>query len=96
MRTIAVTHILSQSELIPLPASGQALYQEILDAVSPYTGGIVAKATLQHQSAEMGLTPDTIAAQHIPELAERITKGLSAFVGPDLAGRAGQLIRSLG
>ncbi len=77
-------------------ATGQALYQQVLDSIAPLSGAIVARATLEHQVAEMGLTPETLAARHIPDLADRVSRGLSMFIGPDLAGRARQSIKSLG
>ena len=75
---------------------GQALYDEVLKVMAPYTGAIVAKATLECQAQELGMTSATLTKAQLPELAERVAKGLSVFIGPDLGDKVGRLIEALG
>lgn len=73
-----------------------SLYETILHTMEPYSGAIVARAVVDRQCAELQVAPEAIGPQHLPELANRVAKGMSAFIGADMGERVGRLIRGLG
>jgi len=60
---------------------------EIEKILSESVGDFIARATVKKNCELIGITPDTLTADKLPELAEKIAKSVSFFSGKD-AGQA--------
>jgi hypothetical protein len=60
------------------------LAQEVEKLLSDILGEFIAKATVKKNCELIGTTPDTLAPQQLPELAEKIERSV-AFFSKDVA-----------
>jgi accessory colonization factor AcfC len=60
--------------------------QKIHEILSPYIGEVMSKGALRAQCKQIGITEEMIDGKHIPDLAEKLRKGLIIFVGTEGAG----------
>ena len=59
--------------------------QQIYEIIFPIIGELMAKGSLRAQCKNLGITEETIQHKHIPELSERLRKGLILFLGTESA-----------
>lgn len=59
--------------------------QKVFDILEPLAGKSMAQAILKVQCAAIGCTEETLQLKDMPELAERIKKGLVVFLGSEKA-----------
>ncbi len=71
------------------------LAQEIERVLSDAVGDFIAKATVNRNCELIGTTPDTLSADQLPELAEKIDKSVSFFSGKDIGTAIGDKIREI-
>ena len=60
------------------------LAQEIEKVLAAELGEFIATATVKKNCEAVGCTMDTITADRLPELAEKINKSVSFFSGKDV------------
>lgn len=58
-------------------------------------GDFIAKATVKKNCELIGTTPDTLTADQLPALAEKIDKSVSFFSGKDAGEALAEKIRNL-
>ncbi len=62
------------------------IYKEnIVTILSPYLGKAMTEASLKVNCEKLGIVPDSISSQHVPELCDKLVKGLKVFLGEDKA-----------
>jgi hypothetical protein len=71
------------------------LAQEIEKILSDILGEFIAKATVKKNCELIGTTPDTLTADQLPELAEKIDKSVAFFSGEGEASGVGDKIKSI-
>ena len=71
------------------------LAQDIEKILSDAVGDFIAKATIKKNCEMLGLTPDSITAAHLPQLADKIEKSVSFFSGKDVGAQVAEKIRAL-
>lgn len=73
-------------------SGGQALYQRVVDILSPYIGPTTSKASVKLFLKQAGVMPDQLLPEHLADLAARLEPGLRVFVGPETAKALGQRV----
>ncbi|MBN2025773.1 MAG: hypothetical protein JW854_03260 [Actinobacteria bacterium] len=68
---------------------------EIERILADEVGEFIAAATVKKNCEAVGCTPDTITAEKLPELAEKINKSVSFFSGKDTGKSLANKIRAL-
>jgi len=68
---------------------------EIERILADEVGEFIATATVKKSCEAVGCTPDTITADKLPELAEKINKSVSFFSGKDTGESLAGKIRAL-
>jgi hypothetical protein len=71
------------------------LAQEIEKILSDAVGDFIARATVKKNCELIGTTPDTITADKLPELADKIDKSVSFFSGKDVGSALAEKIRAI-
>ena len=71
------------------------LAQEIEKILSDAVGDFIARATVKKNCELIGTTPDTLTADKLPELAEKIDKSVSFFSGKDVGSSLAEKIRAI-
>jgi len=61
------------------------LAQKIYNLLAPLIGPLMAESAIRLQSKKAGVTPETIAPDHLPVIAQEIEKAIRIFVGSDKA-----------
>jgi hypothetical protein len=69
--------------------------QKIYTILVPLIGDMMAQAVIKTQSQKVGATDESLAADHIPSLAEEIRKGLVLFLGSEGARQVSQKITQI-
>ena len=68
---------------------------EIERILAQELGEFIATATVNKNSEAVGCTPDTITADKLPALADKINKSVSFFSGKETGARLASKIKSL-
>jgi len=71
------------------------LAQEVEKILSAAVGDFIAKATVKKNCELIGTTPDTLTADQLPELAEKIEKSVSFFSGKDVGSGVAEKIKAI-
>ncbi|MBN2744078.1 hypothetical protein LX69_01861 [Breznakibacter xylanolyticus] len=71
------------------------LAQKIHEIMLPLVGEFMAGGVLKTQSKNIGISEDDIKPEHIPSLAEAIKKGLTLFLGSDVANKVCDQIKMI-
>ena len=71
------------------------LAQDIEKILSDAVGEFIARATVKKNCELIGVTPDTLTPDKIPELADKIDKSVSFFSGKDVGSSLAEKIRAL-
>ena len=71
------------------------LAQEIEKILAEEVGEFIARAAVKKNCELIGTTPDTLTADQLPELAEKIDKSVSFFSGKDVGTNLADKIKSL-
>ncbi len=71
------------------------LAQEIEKILSDAVGDFIARATVKKNCELLGVTPDTLTADKLPELSEKIDKSVSFFSGKDVGSALAEKIRAI-
>ncbi len=71
------------------------LAQEIEKILADAVGDFIARATVKKNCELIGTTPDTLTAEQLPELAEKINKSVSFFSGKEVGDSLAEKIKSL-
>lgn len=68
---------------------------EIEKMLAESVGDFIAKATVKKNCELIGTTPDTLTADQLPALAEKIDKSVSFFSGKDAGEALAEKIKNL-
>jgi len=71
------------------------LAQEVEKILAAAVGDFIAKATTRKNCELIGVSPDELTPEHLPELAERIEKSVSFFSGKDVGRGVAEKIRAI-
>jgi hypothetical protein len=71
------------------------LAQEVEKILSDTVGDFIAKATVKKNCELIGITPDSLTVDKLPELAEKINKSVSFFSGKDVGSALAEKVRAL-
>jgi hypothetical protein len=71
------------------------LAQEVEKILAAAVGDFIAKATTRKNCELIGISPDELTPEHLPELAERIEKSVSFFSGKDVGRGVAEKIRAI-
>jgi hypothetical protein len=71
------------------------LAQEVESLLTGALGEFIAKATVKKNCELIGVTPDTLTAAQLPELAEKIDKSVSFFSGDDVGSEVAAKIKAM-
>jgi len=69
--------------------------QQVESILASEVGDFIAKATLKKNCELIGVTPDTLAKAHLPELSAKIGKSISFFSGDDVGSKVAQKIADI-
>lgn len=68
---------------------------EIEKILAESVGDFIARATVKKNCELVGTTPDSLTADKIPELADKIEKSASFFSGKDTGAALAEKIRNI-
>lgn len=75
--------------------AGNVVAQSIEHVLSPLVGQVLARAAVDLEAQRMGKDSGTITYGDVAELAERLAKQLTPFVGASIAQSAAHRVRNL-
>jgi len=71
------------------------LAQEVEGILSEAVGDFIAHATVKKNCEFIGTTPDILAPEQLPQLAEKIGKSISFFSGKDVGAMVAEKIKAV-
>jgi hypothetical protein len=73
-----------------------ALAGRIEDTLKPIIGSVLASVSVDLETRRIGKSPETVAHEDLPVLAENLVGQLRLVVGKDLAEAAAARVRGIG
>jgi hypothetical protein len=71
------------------------LAQEVEKILAAAVGDFIAKATTRKNCEMLGVTPDDLSIEQIPELADKIGKSVTFFAGKEVGASVAEKIREI-
>lgn len=71
------------------------LAERIEDTLRPIIGSVLASVSVDLETRRIGKSPDTVAADDLPKIAENLVGQLRLVVGKDLAEAAAARVRHM-
>lgn len=76
-------------------AYNNPLTQQVFLVLKPLTGEFMAQSILKTKFNALGINQDSLKTSDLSKLAEEIRKGLSTFLGNDVANQVSAKIKTL-